>query len=155
MAKKVSAKKAPAKKVAMKKAVAKPAAARQPAAKKVAANTEPAKKVRPAKKSAPRKRVAPIVAKGVPANSAVLVPDSAATLKKLTGSLRKMADQRPTKPASLRRSLKSFLGLGATEQAVEVALARLIEAGVVKVDSVKGASYPMFEAATGSTASQV
>jgi len=88
----------------------------------------------------------------VAAKSAVLVPDSAATLKKLTDSLRKMGDKRPTKPASLWRSLKSFLGAGATEEAVEVALARLIDAGVVKVDSVKGASYPMFDAAAGSTA---
>ncbi len=168
--KKVAAKKAPAKKAAAKKAVAKPAAAKQPAAKKVAANAVPAKKVAPAKKSAPAKKVAakalvpaaqavavvpPAVVKGVAAKSAVLVPESAATLKKLTDSLRKMADKRPTKPASLWRSLKSFLGVGATEEAVEVALARLIEEGVVKVDSVKGASYPMFDAPTGSTASQV
>lgn len=169
-AKKVAAKKAPAKKVAAKKAVAKPAAAKQPAAKKVSANAVPAKKAAPAKKSAPAKKVAaeapapaakgapvvaPVVAKGVAAKSTVLVPDSGATLKKLTDSLRKMGDKRPTKPASLWRSLKSFLGVGATEEAVEVALARLIEEGVVKVDSVKGASYPMFDAATGSTASQV
>ena len=170
MAKKVAAKKAPAKKVAAKKAVAKPAEAKKPAAKKVAANAVPAKKAAPAKKSAPAKKVAakapapaakgaavasPAVVKGVAAKSAVLVPDSAATLKKLTDSLRKMGDKRPTKPASLWRSLKSFLGVGATEEAAEVALARLIEAGVVKVDSVKGASYPMFDAAAGATASQV
>lgn len=99
--------------------------------------------------------VSPAVVKAVAAKSAALVPDSAATLKKLTDSLRKMADKRPTKPASLWRSLKSFLGVGATEEAAEVALARLIEAGVVKVDSVKGASYPMFDAATGSTVSKV
>ena len=169
-AKKVAAKKAPAKKVAARKVVAKPAAAKQPAAKKVATNVVPAKKAAPAKKSAPAKRVAakapataakgaavvsPAVVKEVGAKSAVLVPDSAATLKKLTDSLRKMADKRPTKPASLWRSLKSFLGVGATEEAVEVALARLIEKGVVKVDSVKGASYPMFDAATGSTVSRV
>jgi NTP pyrophosphatase (non-canonical NTP hydrolase) len=169
-AKKVAAEKAPAKKVTAKKAVAKPAVAKQPATRKVAANAVPAKKVAPAKKSAPEKKVAakapvpaangaavvsPAVVKGVAAKSAVLVPDSAATLKKLTDSLRKMADKRPTKPASLWRSLKSFLGVGATEEAVEVALARLIEEGVVKVDSVKGASYPMFDAATGSTVSQV
>ena len=169
-AKKVAAKKAPATKVAARKVVAKPAAAKQPAAKKVATNVVPAKKAAPAKKSAPAKRVAakapataakgaavvsPAVVKEVGAKSAVLVPDSAATLKKLTDSLRKMADKRPTKPASLWRSLKSFLGVGATEEAVEVALARLIEKGVVKVDSVKGASYPMFDAATGSTVSRV
>ena len=168
-AKKVAAKKVPAKKVAAKKAVAKPAAAKQPAAKKAAANMAPAKKVAPAKKSATAQKVAakapapakgaavvlPAVVRQVAAKSAVLLPDSAATLKKLTDSLRKMGDKRPTKPASLWRSLKSFLGVGATEEAAEVALARLIEAGVVKVDSVKGASYPMFDAATGSTASQV
>jgi NTP pyrophosphatase (non-canonical NTP hydrolase) len=168
-AKKVAAKKAPAKKAAPKKAVAKPAAATQPAAKKAAAKAVPAKQLAPAKKSAPAKKVAakapapaakgapvvaPVVAKGVAAKSAVLVPDSAATLKKLTDSLRKMGDKRPTKPASLWRSLKSFLGVSATEEAAEVALARLIEAGVVKVDSVKGASYPMFDAATGSTVSK-
>lgn len=170
VAKKAVAKKAPAKKVAAKKTVAKPAAAKKPAVKKVAADAVPAKKAAPTKKSAPAKKVAakvpapaakgaaevsPAVVKGAAAKSAVLVPDSAATLKKLTDSLRKMGDKRPTKPASLWRSLKSFLGVGATEEAAEVALARLIEAGVVKVDSLKGASYPMFDAATGSTASQV
>ncbi len=169
-AKKVAAKKATAKKVAAKKAVAKRAAAKRPAAKKVAASAVPAKKVAPAKKSAPAQKVAakapvpaaqavavvpPAVVKGVAARSAVLVPDSAATLKKLTDSLRKMGDKRPTKPASLWRSLKSFLGAGAMEESVEVALARLIEEGVVKVDSVKGASYPMFDAAAGSTTSKV
>ncbi len=169
-AKKVAAKKSPAKKIAAKKAVAKPAAAKQPAAEKVAVNAVPAKKAAHAKTSAPAKKVvdkapapsakgaavvSPAVAKGVAAKPAVLVPDSAATLKKLTDSLRKMADKRPTKPASLWRSLKSCLGVGATEEAVEVALARLIEKGVVQVDSVKGASYPMFDSATGSTLSQV
>ena len=169
-AKKVAAKKTPAKKVAAKKAVAKPAVAKQPAAKKVAAKAVPVRQLAPAKKSAPAKKVvakapapaaegaavvSPAVVREVAAKSAVLVPDAAATLKKLTDSLRKMADKRPTKPTSLRRSLKSFLGVGANEEAVEVALARLIEEGVVKVDSVKGASYPMFDAAAGSTASQV
>ena len=92
---------------------------------------------------------------GAAAKPAVLVPDSAATLKWLTDSLKKTGDRRPTKPASLLRSLKSFLGVGATEEAVEVALARLIEKGVVKVDSVKDASCPKFDAATESTVSQV
>ena len=169
VAKKAPAKKAPAKKVPAKKAVAKPAAAKQPAAKKVAANAVLAKKAAPVKKSAPARKVvakAPApAAKGaavvssvvreVAAKSAVLMPDSAATLKKLTDSLRKMGDKRPTKPASLWRSLKFFLGTGATESSVEVALARLIADGVVKVDSVKGASYPRLDAQSGSTANQV
>jgi hypothetical protein len=63
--------------------------------------------------------------------------------------------RRRPRVAVLWRSLKSFLGVGANEEAAEVVLARLIEAGVVKVDSVKGASYPMFGAATESTASQI
>ena len=94
-----------------------------------AAATKPAIKPVPAKKS---------TAKKVPAS---VSPDSAVTIDRLTDSLRKMGDKRPTKAASLWRSLKSFLGAGATEEAVEVALHRLIEDGVVKVDSVNGASY--------------
>lgn len=113
--------------------------AKKAAVKKVAAKKAPAKKVA-AKAPAPAAKgaavVLPAVVRQVAAKSAVLLPDSAATLKKLTDSLRKMADKRPTKPASLWRSLKSFLGVGATEEAAEVALARLIEAGVVKVDSL-------------------
>lgn len=169
--KKVAAKKAPAKKAAAKKAVAKKTvAAKQPAAKKVAAKAAPAKKAVPPKTPAPATKAvakAPVpaakaavaaasaVVSEAAAKVAVLVPDSAATVKKLTDSLRKMGDKRPTKPASLWRSLKSFLGAGATEESVEVALARLIEEGVVKVDSVKGATYPRFDAAAGSTAAQV
>ena len=83
-----------------------------------------------------------------------LTPDSAATLKQLTESLRNMGDKRPAKPTSLRRSLKSFLDTGATEETVKVALARLIEDGVVKVDSVEGASYPRFEVERGAADSQ-
>jgi hypothetical protein len=96
-----------------------------------------------------------LVPVGSGTKAVALSPDSAATIKKLTDSLRKMGDKRPTKPASLWRSLKSFLGAGAEESSVEVALARLIEDGVVRVDSVKGASYPKFEAQIGSTANQV
>ena len=171
VAKKVAAKKAPAKKAAAKKAATKrTAAAKQPAAKKVAAKAASTEKAVPARTPAPATKAAakvpvpaaqavvvapPAVASGAAAKVAVLVPDSSATFKKLTDSLRKMGDKRPTKPASLWRSLKSFLGAGATEESVEVALARLIEEGVVKVDSVKGASYPRFDAAAGSTAAQV
>lgn len=54
------------------------------------------------------------------------------------------------KPASLWRSLKSFLGKDATDEAVEAALSQLIADGVVKVDSAKGASYPTFVAESGS-----
>lgn len=164
-AKKVAAKKAPAAKVAAKKAAAKTPAAKQPAAKKAAVKkipAVPAAKKAAAKKSAtaakaptpPAKKVAakagaapavapvspnPAIAKTVPS-----MPSPAATIKRLADNLRKMGDKRPTKPASLWRSLKSFLGKDATDEAVEAALAQLIADGVVKVDSAKGASYPTF-----------
>lgn len=138
-AKKAPAKKASAKKVPAKKVAAKPAAA--PPAKKAAVPTPAVAVKAPASVNAGTKAVA-------------LLPDSAATIKKLTDSLRKMGNKRPTKPASLRRSLKSFLGVGASEESAELALARLIEDGVVKVDSVKGASYPRFDVRSGSTVSQ-
>lgn len=169
-AKKVASKQPEAKQVAAKKIVVKKAIAAAPTAKKVPAKKVPAKKA-PAKKSAPTKRAvakatnpaaakkaavaAPSVAAKPPASvgtraeAAILSPDSAVTIKKLTDSLRKMRDKRPTKPASLWRSLKSFLGVGATEEGVEVVLARLIADGVVKVDSVKGASYPKFDPESG------
>lgn len=173
-AKKVIAKKAPAKKAATKKVATKAAAAKQPAAKKAAAKkasaVPPAKKA-PAKKSAAAKAAVPAAKKvaakvvagsaGAPAaplpavaQPASAVAGSAVTIKRLTDNLRKMGDKRPTKPASLWRSLKSFLGKDATEEAVEAALAQLIADGVVKVDSVKGASYPKFIAENGSAVTQ-
>jgi NTP pyrophosphatase (non-canonical NTP hydrolase) len=159
-AKKAAAKKVPAKKAAAKQPTVKQAPAKKAAAKKAAAAAPMAKKVSAKKVQAPKKTVpkpaaspaakkAAVAAPAVAAKAAAMSPGSAATIKKLTDSLRKMSDKRPTKPASLWRSLKSFLGAGATEESVEVALARLIEEGVVKVDSVKGASYPRFDAQSG------
>ena len=154
-------KQAPAKKVVAKKAVAAAAAAKKTPAKKAA----PAKKAVVKQASQPAAKKAAVPAPSVAAKAPTLVsggtkavplsPDAAATIKKLTDSLRKMGDKRPTKPASLWRTLKPFLGTGATEAAVEVALARLIDDGVVKVDSVKGASYPSFDAPSGSTVAKV
>ena len=135
-----AAKKAPTKKVApAQKVAAKPAA------------TTATKKAAVAAPVAAAKALASV---GTGTKAVALTPDSAATIKRLADSLRKMGDKRPTKPASLWRSLKSFLGTGATEEAVEVALARLMEDGVVKVDSVKGASYPRFGVQRGSADSQ-
>ena len=160
--KKAAAKKAPAKKAAAKRPAVKQVPAKKAAAKKSAAapvaKKAPAKKVASAQKAAAATpAVAPqvLAASGTGAKAPIVLPDSAATIKKLTDSLRKMGDKRPTKPASLWRSLKSFLGAGATEEAIEVALARLIAAGVVKVDSVKGASYPKFGPENGSAVAQV
>ena len=172
VAKKVAAKKVVDKKAAVKQPAVKQARAKKVVAKKVVAAAPAAKKT-PAKKTAPAKKAvvkqasqpaakkavvpAPSVAAKVPSlvsggtKAVPLSPDAATTIKKLTDSLRKMGDKRPTKPASLWRSLNSFLGTEATEASVEIALARLIEDGVVKVDSVKGASYPRFDAQSGST----
>ena len=174
-AKKVAAKKAPATKAAAKKAAAKTPAVKQPAAKKAAAKktaAAPAAKkaaakkaaaaaqapAPPAKKAAAKVGAAPAVAAGSPAPAVAKpvssVPGLAATIKRLADNLRKMGDKRPTKPASLWRSLKSFLGKDATDEAVEAALAQLIADGVVKVDSAKGASYPTFVAESGSAAAK-
>lgn len=177
-AKKTSAKKVAAKKAPAKKAAAKKVAATSPAAKKapVKATSKktpaaPAAKKATAKKAAAAKkagRKAPVLAPSIgaaslqPASNATeakaagsLVPDAAATIKKLTDSLRKMGEQRPTKPGKLRRSLKSFLGKDSTDEGVEIALAKLVSEGVVRVDPVKGASYPRFDPANGSAVSQV
>jgi NTP pyrophosphatase (non-canonical NTP hydrolase) len=173
-AKKVAAKNAPAKKAASKQPAVKQVAAKKAVAKKAA--TPAAKKLR-AKKVVTAKKVAakpanPPAAKKVAAaapsvaanlsasvgagtKAVLLSSDSAATVKKLTDNLRKMGGKRPTKPASLWRSLKSFMGAGATDESVEMALARLIEDGVVKVDSVKGASYPRFGSGSGSAVTQI
>lgn len=173
-AKKVVAKKTPAKKAATKKVAAKAPAAKQPAAKKVAAtkaSAAQAAKKAPAKKAAAAKAPVPAAKKvtvkalsgsaAAPAaplqavaQPALAAPGSAVTIRRLTDNLRKMGDKRPTKPASLWRSLKSFLGKDATDEGVEAVLSQLIADGVVKVDSVKGASYPRFIAENGSAVSQ-
>jgi len=149
VAKKTATKQTPVKRTAAKKAATAAAAKKKPAkkaapTKKVAAKKTPAppaaKKSPATKKTATAKTTAP--PKPSASKSATASPDSAATIKKLTDSLRKMADKRPTKPKSLWRSLKSFLGIGATEEAIEAALGKLIADGVVKVDSTKGVSYP-------------
>lgn len=174
-AKKVAAKKAATKKAAAKKAAAKTPAAKQPSAKKAgakktpavpAAEKVPAKKAAaaakapapPAKKAAAKVGPAPAVA-AVSPNPAVvkpvpIEPGPAVTVKRLADNLRKMGDKRPTKPASLWRLLKSFLGKDATDEAVEAALSQLIADGVVKVDSAKGALYPTFIAENGSAVAQ-
>jgi len=175
-AKKAAAKQVPAKKAAAKQPSVKVMPAKKAAAKKAdaavpAANKAQAKKVAPAKKVAAKPAAAPPAKKAAVASPAVAAkalasvgtdtkaaipsPDSAATINKLTDSLRKMGDKRPTKPASLWRSLKSFLGAGATAESVEAALARLIDDGVVQVDSVNGASYPRFDVESGSTVNRV
>ena len=165
-AKKVAAKKAPAKKVAAKKAATKKAAAKPVAAKKA---SQP--KVVPAKKAAASM---PAGAKGVAAGpSKVLsVPASVAPsgtgavreapsskksvsdtdIKKITENLRKVGVNRPTKPAALRRLLKSLLAAETGDASIEVALNKLVAAGTVVIDAESDVKYPLFESATGAGA---
>jgi NTP pyrophosphatase (non-canonical NTP hydrolase) len=147
-AKKLLAKK-PAAKIASpaKKAAAKaPGRKATPVAKKKAkpATPTPAKKTAPTKKT-PVKATAKKSSVGQSSPAAkTSAPAPGATTRHLTDSLLRMRGNRPTKPQSLRRALKSFLGPDASDQAVEAELARLIGDGVVKVDSEKGVSYPGF-----------
>ena len=178
--KKVAAKKAPAKKVAAKKAatkkaVAKPVAAKKPVA-KVPASSPSAKKtsspkVVPAKKapastSAGAKGVAagPGKVLAVPASVAPsgpgALPESPSTkksvsdtdIKKITENLRKFGVNRPTKPAALRRLLKSLLAAETGDASIEVALGKLVAAGTVVINADSDVKYPLFESASGAGA---
>lgn len=174
-AKKVAAKKVPAKKVAAKKPAAKraapkPAAAKKPVA-KVPASSPSAKKaslpkVVPAKKAAAS---APAGAKGVAAgpDKGLAVPASVAPsgtgaltespstkksvsdadIKRITENLRKFGVNRPTKPAALRRFLKSLLAAETGDASIEVALGKLVAAGTVVVNAESDVKYPLFESA--------
>ncbi|MBG6082895.1 nucleotide pyrophosphohydrolase [Rubrivivax gelatinosus] len=158
---KPAAKSAPAKKGAAKKVPVKKAAPKKAAAKKA-----PAKKVA-AKKATAAKKTAVATTSGTPATKKAAMPVGAEpakqpgepetttkpakaassalqTMERLSNSLRKMGDKRPTKLPSLRRSLKSFLGIDATDDAVSAALNGLVAAGVVQVDDGGRASYPSF-----------
>ena len=164
-AKKVAAKKTIAKKAAAKRPVAKPVPAKKTAAKKTAGAAPPAKKA-PTKTATPVKQVAvkpatviatktvavsrPAGASALPANppasSAPTSPPavSADLLKRISDNLQKMGDKRPGKPSSLRRALKSLLGAETGDESIEVALGKLIAAGVVAIDASSGVTYPRF-----------
>jgi NTP pyrophosphatase (non-canonical NTP hydrolase) len=150
-------------KPAVKKAVATKAPAKKAPVKKTAAKkttTVPTAKKAPAKKVAPVKKVAAKPANVPTANKLAVVgsaggaavavsPPSPVTvsadlIKKITDNLRKMGDKRPVKPASLRRALKSFLGAETGDQSIEVALDKLIAAGVVILGAKSDVSYPGF-----------
>jgi NTP pyrophosphatase (non-canonical NTP hydrolase) len=175
VATKAVAKKAAAKKVAVKKPAVNQAPAKKAAAKKVSP-APVAKKSAPAK-AAPEKKAAPLKPVVVKPTASVAVkvaetgstgaaigPVSAVTLappvrsstvsadeiRKITENLRKMGDKRPVKPASLRRALKSFLAAETGDVAIEVALGKLIAAGVLAIGSGSEVSYPGFDQAVGS-----
>ena len=148
------AKKAAAKKASAKKSVAKPLA-KQPAAKKVAAKKVPAKKAAvtkvqpPAAKKILKANLSVTTAKQTPAAAG---PDSVGAsavsplmVQKMTDSLRKMADKRPTRLASLRRALKPLLGTAASEGSIAVALNNLIARSVVAIAASGVVTYPQFQ----------
>lgn len=171
---KPASKKAAAKKVAAKQAPTKKAAAKQPAVKPVpakkasptpAVKKTPAVKLAPAKKAAPAKAVvakpailpsAKVAAPSAPVASRPAPPPvappparpstvSADEIKKITENLRKMGGNRPTKPASLRRLLKSLLVAETGDASIENALGKLIASGVAAVGAGSEVTYPAFE----------
>lgn len=165
VAKKAAAKKVAVKKPAVKQAPAKKAAAKKvspaPAAKKVAAaKSAPDTKPVVMKPTAPaavkvattlstRAEIGPVSApaSSLPARSSTVSADE---IRKITENLRKMGDKRPVKPASLRRTLKSFLAAETGDVAIEVALGKLVAAGVVAIGVGSEVSYPGFDQAVGS-----
>lgn len=181
-AKKVAAKKAPAKKVVAKKATAKKAAAKPVSPKKPVAKApapSPAVKKAPPPKGVPAKKAAaptPAGAKGVVAGpgKVLAVPTPVATsrtdlvpaalsstkaaavsdanIKRITENLRKGGVNRPTKPAALRRLLKSLLAAETGDASIEVAIDKLVAAGIVVINAESDVRYPLFESARGAGA---
>jgi NTP pyrophosphatase (non-canonical NTP hydrolase) len=158
-----AAKQIPAKKVAAKKA------SPVPAAKKVAtAKPTPTKKAAPAKSVALKPAISPTAKVAVapipiaasrpapapmasqPARPSTVSEDE---IKKVNENLRKMGANRPTKPASLRRLLKSLLAAETGDAAIEVAFGKLVASGVVAVGTGSEVTYPAFDLqrGTGST----
>lgn len=122
----------------VRKAAAKPPArqaAPKPVTKKSAAKTAP----RTASKAAPV--AAPKPAAKAPAKKAPPSP-KAPTVKQLAQGLRTLGAKRPTRLARLRGVLKSLLGLAASPEAIDTALARLQAARIVAVDAGGQVSYP-------------
>lgn len=178
-AKEVAAKKAPAKKVVAKKAAAKKASAKPVAAKKAVtskptaapvAKKAPAPKVVPAKKAAPTKQLATMGGLAAPGKVAAaaasdaarvtgVAPASAvpartvavsdADIERITENLRKVGVNRPTKPAALRRLLKSLLAVETGDASIEVALGKLLAAGTLAINADSEVKYPLFESGAG------
>jgi NTP pyrophosphatase (non-canonical NTP hydrolase) len=157
-----------AKKSAAKKAAAKQVPAKKAAAKKVlpapAVKKASAAKVAPAKKAAPTKKAiaepvaaseAKVVAaptSGVVIRPAVAPPPqpgastvTADDLKRITENLRKVGVNRPARPASLRRLLKSLLAAETADASIEVALGNLVASGIVAIGAGSEVKYPAFE----------
>ena len=128
----------PAAKKAASKPIAKTPVAKKVAAKKTSPTKAAAEKVQPpaAKKAAkanPPAKVAKPALVAVNAKPSNASPGSSAMLQKVTDSLRKMGDKRPSKQASLRRALKPLLGAAASDESIEVALRNLMARSVVAI----------------------
>jgi hypothetical protein len=107
-----------------------------PAAVKVAATLSTGAAIGPVSAPAP----------SLPARSSTVSSDE---VRKITENLRKMGSKRPVKPASLRRALKSFLAAETGDVAIEVALGKLVAAGVVTIGAGSEVSYPSFDRPVG------
>jgi hypothetical protein len=77
---------------------------------------------------------------------------SDADIKRITENLRKFGVNRPTKPAALRRLLKSLLAAETGDASIEVAVGKLVAAGTVVINADSDVKYPLFESASGAGA---
>ena len=73
-------------------------------------------------------------------------------INRVTENLRKVGVNRPTKPAALRRLLKSLLAAETGDASIEVALSKLVADGTVAINSRSEVKYPLFESAGGAGA---
>jgi hypothetical protein len=85
-------------------------------------------------------------------SSRTSVSVSATHIERITDQLRSVGVHRPTKPAALRRLLKSLLAAETGDASIEVALGKLLEAGTVVIDAEHRITYPSFEAGDGAPA---
>lgn len=172
--KKATPMKEPVKKTVAKKATVKKPAAKQVPPTSAAKKVPPiptAKKAPTLIKVAPEKKTAPVkiavatstasaadkmasppsrlanVPVASPALSlpATSLPVTPGDITRITENLRTMGGHRPTRPASLRRLLKSLLAAETGDDSIEVALGKLVEAGVVAIGTGSQVAYPAFD----------
>lgn len=146
---KAAAKAAPkikAKKPAVKTvALAKPTTrAKQVAAKTAITQRSPAKKSSRQKRDTQNVQISAVPGVGNEASIGGGAVVSPAVIERIVAGLRKMQDKRPARMTSLRRALKPLLGVAASEEAIDIALNRLIPMGIVGVGASGDVNYPKF-----------
>lgn len=116
-------------------------ATKKTAAKKAATKktTPPTVKL-PAKGNAPAKKTSNGPAPAKKARKRI-APGSAAMLTKIVDSLRKMGNARPAKVAALRRTVKTHLGTGVSDDAVTSSINNLVARGAVQVGPTGDITY--------------